>query len=469
MESTAAATAAPTTTVPPATEVPVAEAQTESAATEAPATEAPPEPADAPSSADPLSLLGEIDAVERTVSDESGWSQTYSYALPCIHADTEGARAINADIENNFGETFRYVKEHLDEVDASDLLSLKYYGVVWEDVLTVVISQYLYYDWTDYTVYCYETSTGRWLTTSMLLAKMGVSEEAFLDACRDRFRERLIESYQTLPEDRYEEFGFPDMLTAQTSDQYVNLDLMAYPENGDLVAVAPILCIAGPAYCYTKVYLGLGGPLSLLGEASFEEGEYTDMGGNEYTYSYAIPCILADTEGARAINQAIDDYFGAIVRDEKAVMEEQCSLIDTAISYTGHVWEEILTVDLFVQNEWGCNGYGIYCYSTSTGEWLTTAMLLERMGITQEEFLDACRASFRQTFIDQNHLLSEEQRANEGYDEALERAASDCYVNMDLKAYPDVNGKLVVIAPIVSLAGADFYYQVLHLDLGAES
>ena len=372
-----ATTAVPSTAEAPATaEVPVTEIPSETP-TEAPTAPAEPQPID------PLSLLGEVDSVHATIADEYGWRGEYSYALPCLLTDTEGALAINKAILDRFGDSFQYAKETIAEGSSSGLGSMSYRGLVWEDVLTVIVNEHMYYDWTDYGVYCYEYTTGRWLTTPLLLEKMGISEEAFLETCREAFRDRFARTYpyvsQQYPEDSY----FNELLEAQPSDRYVNLDLMTYPDYGDLVAVAPILSLAGPEFGYQEVHLGFGGPLSLLGEASFEEGTYTDDCGNVTDYSYAIPRILADTEGARAINAAIDDYFGGCVRDEKECMEEGCSIIVYSIDYVGHVWEDILTVEVPLKNDWGCDDWGIYCYSTATGEWLTTAMLLERMVISE--------------------------------------------------------------------------------------
>ena len=47
----------------------------------------------------------------------------------------------------------------------------------------------------------------------------------------------------------------------------------------------------------------------------------------------------------------------------------------------------------------------------------------------------------------------------------LARVDGPEYVNLNLKVYPNANGQLVVIAPIVSMAGADYYYHPIILDL----
>lgn len=459
--ATTAPAASPITEAPVTTEAPET--------TELPATtEAPAEVPAAPDPADPWSFLGEAAREEGSYTDDCGNEYNYSYAIPCVLGDTEGAREINADIDDFYGRDLRDSLESMEEQCSLASSFIGYRGVVWKDVLTLVVEEHFPSDFIAYRVYCCEVSTGRRLTTPMLLEKMGVSEAYFLEACRGRIYECYMEEHSE-PGKAYDPENDPmDVLDEQLSDEYVNLELMTYPENGDLVIVAPIIPVAGSAYYYHILPLGIVDPLSLLEEASFTAGTYTGDG-NVTDYSYAIPRIAADTEGARAINEAIDDYFGACVREEKENMEGGCSIIAYSIGYVGHVWEDVLTVEVPLKNNWGCHEWGIYCYSTATGEWLTTAMVLERMGISQEEFLDTCRETFRQTFIDQNYNpdWTEEQRANLHYDKILEEASSDRYVNMELKAYPDSSGRLVVIAPIASIAGSDFYYQVLRLDLRA--
>ena len=209
-------------------------------------------------------------------------------------------------------------------------------------------------------------------------------------------------------------------------------------------------------------------PWSLLGSGGYEAGAYTDELGNEYSYSYDLPVLLAETEGAKAINEALDGRFGAAVRDEKANMERKLSLGIESIGYHGVVWEDVLTLVVTAHgynDDW--TNYGVYSYEASTGRWLTTPMILEKMGVSEEAFLEDCRAMFQYRFAEKYSELTEEARAQTGYDGMLERQISDEYVNLDLAVYPE-EGELMVVAPILSLAGPDFVYEVLSFGLNAE-
>ncbi len=206
-------------------------------------------------------------------------------------------------------------------------------------------------------------------------------------------------------------------------------------------------------------------PWSLLGSGGYEVGDYTDELGNEYHYSYDMPVLLADTEGARAINEAIDARFGVMFRNEKENVEKKLSIGIESIGYRGVVWEDILSLVVIAHgnaDDW--TEYGVYNYDCTEGLWLTTSMVLERMDISEESFLQNCRSYFESSFMEKYSGLSEEERAQMGYDEMLEKQISDEYVNLDLAIYPE-DGDVVVVSPILSMAGPEFFYELIPLNL----
>lgn len=207
-------------------------------------------------------------------------------------------------------------------------------------------------------------------------------------------------------------------------------------------------------------------PWSLMKETFFGQGSFVDEYEDEYSYSYAIPGIDADTPGAQEINAAIDESFGAWVGEAYAAMDEGRGPELLQVGYHGEVWEDVLSLVIVCRSIWEGDYYGIYCYEVSTGRWLSTAQVLERMDVSQEEFLEICRRQFRQYYVDMYSEIPEDQRETYGYYWGLDRVDSDEYVNMDLQVYPVASGDLVVIAPIVSLAGADSYFHPIHLGLG---
>lgn len=205
-------------------------------------------------------------------------------------------------------------------------------------------------------------------------------------------------------------------------------------------------------------------PWSLMDELSFEQGVYEDDLGNIYSYSYGLPCIKADTEGARAINAEIEEIYGGEVVSAHQAMAEKLSLYMISMGYHGEVWEDVLTLVISTHTDWGDDSYGIYSYEVSTGRWLSTKDILDRLHISEKQFLETCRQQFRQYFIESNSGIPADKREVYGYYDALDRVDDELYLSMDLQVYPNADGELVVAAPIVSLAGADFYYHLLTLE-----
>ena len=206
-------------------------------------------------------------------------------------------------------------------------------------------------------------------------------------------------------------------------------------------------------------------PWSLMDESLFMQGAYTDSSENTYTYSYGLPCLAAETPDALAINAEIDEFFGGIVREQEEAMRENASLGCDHVGYHGEVWNNVLTLVVIAHWDWSFEDYGIYCYDTAAGRRLDTPALLEKMGVSQEAFLEACKTRFRETFEDMYKTIPEDQQEAYGYHDALARVDSPEFVNLELKAYPDANGDIVVIAPIVSLAGADYYFHAINLGI----
>ena len=254
-ELTTELTTEPVTT--PAAETLPAPTTTAAPVTEAPTTETPVPTTAAPEPVDPWTLLGVASFDQGSYTDNCDNTDTYSFEIPCILADTEGARAINAAIDERFGADVRREKECMAEGLSAGVTHIGFHGSVWEDVLSIIVIEHYYFDWADYGVYCYEVSTGRWLTTPLALERFDLSETEFLSLCRERFHDTFVEEYGDLSEEYFEETEYYRMLEMQSSDEYVNMDLMIYPDGGDLVVIAPILSLAGPAFFYRELPLGL--------------------------------------------------------------------------------------------------------------------------------------------------------------------------------------------------------------------
>ena len=215
-------------------------------------------------------------------------------------------------------------------------------------------------------------------------------------------------------------------------------------------------------------------PLSLVGESLSESGSYTDSAGNQWDYSYELPCINADTTGAKAINEEIERVYGEIVREAHEYMEQNCSLIWISIDYDATAWNDILSVKVHSSGHvGGMEEYRIFNYDCSLGRWITTQELLDRMGISEEVFREACRIQFEENeyhepdgsgiYFDDDEMIKKDGN----YYRYRNKGTSDEKL-AEVQIHPYQDGRVEMIAPISLGAGAAYYDFVLPLDLSPE-
>ena len=210
---------------------------------------------------------------------------------------------------------------------------------------------------------------------------------------------------------------------------------------------------------------------SLLGEMVHDEGDADNT-----HYSYVIPCIQADTAGAKAINDAIDEHFGQSYREIKAAFEQGDYSVDThKMDYYSTSWNGILSVVVHQTIPYDSHDYVVYNYEISTGRWLSTVELLERMDIDEDDFVRACQDSFQELDVRVTHgepgepdrefaLFTEDLLLQDG-DYYRESAKPSFVNNRKIYAYPEANGQLTIISDICTGAGSGASTRVISLAL----
>ena len=109
------------------------------------------------------------------------------------------------------------------------------------------------------------------------------------------------------------------------------------------------------------------------------------------------------------------------------------------------------------------NEYNVYLYDIVSGQQLTTADLLKALDVDETVFLEAVRRAAAAKFDTQYGAIAGGD-TDEFLTERRDWTQSDENINMDVRTYADGDGKLHVVLPIGSIAGADSYEQVLSLD-----
>ena len=194
-----------------------------------------------------------------------------------------------------------------------------------------------------------------------------------------------------------------------------------------------------------------------------EDFDYTDGVGNSGHYAYRVPQIEADTQGAEAINKAISDAYTPIVNGVLEDVSDKVSLSCFYVAWESYQYENILS--LVVSCGWDADvtEYNVYLYDIASGQQLTTADLLKALDVDETAFLEAVRRAAAAKFDTQYGAIAGGD-TDEFLTERRDWTLSDENINMSVRTYADGDGKLHVVLPIGSIAGADSYEQVLSLD-----
>ena len=193
-----------------------------------------------------------------------------------------------------------------------------------------------------------------------------------------------------------------------------------------------------------------------------EDFDYTDSMGNSGHYTYRVPQIAADTQGAADINRAIEETYGPIVREVLESVSGGFSVIWTSISWETYQYNNILSLVVFYSFDIGGDHYNVYLYDIASGQQLTTADLLSALNVDDTTFLNALRQAAAERFDGQYNPIP--ANSEEFLAERREWTLSDENIRMDVPAYADASGTRYVVLPIGSIAGAREYAQILTLD-----
>ncbi len=194
-----------------------------------------------------------------------------------------------------------------------------------------------------------------------------------------------------------------------------------------------------------------------------EDFDYTDGIGNSGHYTYHVPQIEADTQGAEAINKAISDAYTPIVNGVLEDVLDKVSLSCFFVAWESYQYENILSLVVSCGWDADVNEYNVYLYDIASGQQLTTTGLLKALDVDETVFLETVRRAAAAKFDTQYGAIAGGD-TDEFLTERRDWTLSDENINMSVRTYADGDGKLHVVLPIGSVAGADSYEQVLTLE-----
>ena len=182
-------------------------------------------------------------------------------------------------------------------------------------------------------------------------------------------------------------------------------------------------------------------------------------------YSYHVPQIDDDTPGAAAINRGIAATYGGLVERSLKEIEEGDLTGCVSVTYETYQSGDIFSLVLLCTEYFGgYEEYGTYNYDTREGVWLGNEELLEKKGLTGEEYLPALRLAaakyYDNLYFEHWDEMSEWCSAG-AYQERRAFTVSERNITLDLPLYSDNSGRLHTVVPIGSHAGSDWLNEII--------
>ena len=185
-------------------------------------------------------------AIKETIvfpGDRFGNKQSTPVRIPKLLPFSEDATACQAEIQQKFDSLINKIrKEHADG-HTSATAFIDYSAYVNDSVLSVVIHQELMFDVSLYSIYNFDTETGKQLDTAELMSKLQITDyaEKFAQAAKKAYEEKYQHSQN---KDNF----YHSQLAATISKENIDKAVPYVAEAGKVMVVINIYAIAGAAY-----------------------------------------------------------------------------------------------------------------------------------------------------------------------------------------------------------------------------
>lgn len=222
-----------------------------------------------------------------------------------------------------------------------------------------------------------------------------------------------------------------------------------------LIALAFVICVLAAL----RAGACAAGPdvrKNAVAELYSAEGSYTDSVGNYERFTYHVPLLTADTPAAGEINREIEERFGEKVEAQLKNMANGYSLWMWELNWHAYWVGNQLFLMICADMDADCRDYAAYGYDFEKECRVTNEMILEQLGITEEDYLKNLREKVQFMFEDMWRIVAQKDRERVGYDRELERTLA--WADMDAPMYLDGSGEIVTIVKIATIAGAGWYY-----------
>ena len=179
-------------------------------------------------------------------TDQYGSEYSYYYSLPNFYySDHRDLEQINRMIDAFY---YPIIETELNAMEVGEILTydmVDWQSAVYNGVLFLHVYAYTY-DWEEHDVFYIDVETMEQLQPEEMLERMGIAEDAFLDAVRTRAEELFVNYFSAMPEEEREQYGYYDCLEQTVSDDFVNVDLPIFVDNiGQITVYVKLSSMAG--------------------------------------------------------------------------------------------------------------------------------------------------------------------------------------------------------------------------------
>lgn len=180
---------------------------------------------------------------------------------------------------------------------------------------------------------------------------------------------------------------------------------------------------------------------------------YTPTGSDtEYFYYYYLPWFLGGSETVENINEEIRLQFGTLIEQAFAEMENGEYLECESVYWEQYRMGDVVAVLI--------HSYGLYekhmafYYDTATDTQVYARDVLQKMGIDEQMYLDGLTAAVQASFDAYHFELSEEQKAEGGYEGYRAWTMSSDNINPDRPFFINEYGEVITYVVIETVYGS---------------
>lgn len=199
---------------------------------------------------------------------------------------------------------------------------------------------------------------------------------------------------------------------------------------------------------------------NLLSLSTSESGAYHYSDGSVITYYWVLPELTAsDSEDAKEINVDIYDRFGGYVSTGYSEVESLDHVSNPCIDYEEIVFGDQVTLLITTVDQYNCRYTDAYTFNYSDKKIMNEEDIVNKFGLTEEQWLQSYKDSVTRAFEYINEGLSDAQKKESGYDEILYNVTSSSLYS---PVFIDEGGNLAVVVRIPELVGGNSNSYIIY-------